>query len=806
MPTYKNNMPNNIVSVSLKDGGGSVPKPVTSPRYSFQGGSLVGSPSVHVTPVSPTGSNLVGPNPLSYGANLMPVGSAVGSRNSGGITDEGVVIGNPNVDNTTFGNSYGAYVTPTSAPATPSVDVSYNANSGSNGASSGSTTPPASNEAPITPPKPPENPTTEEAGTYYDYLKDEVPESLRDIYNDEIFYQDQQNAQVVEDIKGIRDTTVENAGEIRDTAYENAEIQKETTYTYADKVLMDTLGFNEKQYEYLLKSIINSKITGLALAEDVRETLLSLATETRDQIYKAAEAARVREYEQAEIVRQRGIVDANTSYEQNKATYGANAEALASMGLTGSGYSDYLNSQAYATQRGEVQAANADAEATKRAARYAEDDKKMNADATYAANVKEAELNYSERVSEINATYEEALRDANLWKTEADFEANRENSDTKFAADTTYNAAIGEADASYAKNVADANLQADLAIADANAATAEAKHRAEQALEEGLLTNEQAVAQYKDEMFYYFLEKAGAGNYTAEQLEAIANELDFIDTQKKMLNTALGDYNTAVEKKEEEVFATNFQTVSGNIKADPDYYTEADLDKMVTDKLLSKTDAENAKKLIQDTKQKYAKEDINSYIYSGNTESACKLADECYNNGNGWMDKVTYQKVYSDSWAKDISGASITADNIDSVLIELNRDKQNEKISDSEYQKLKKDAWGKVGTAYTPSQAGISDKKEEKGKSLWQSYDKYTKFKMEGTSYKCSTNMWYNPELDGILNGISTGEKNTTPEENTIVKYNGKTYAYMNHYVSQSAMGAGQITGFYTSWIEVTKE
>lgn len=791
----------NHTQVSLYDGGG-VPSPVTPPSYSFQGGNLVvnGGANASPTPVLYGDGNTVQlPDPTSYAANSYNATAYADGAYNGG-NNEGVVSTSPDVPKV-------------EAPAT---DLSYSGNAGS----APSTTPTSTESStPTTPPttSPPANPTTEEAGTYYDYLKDEVPESLRDIYNDEIVYQDQQNAQLVEDINGIRDTTIENAGNIRDTAYENAETQKETTYTYADKVLMETLGFNEEQYKYLLDSINASKETGLALAEDVRATLLSLAAETRDQIYQAAEAARVREYEQAEIVRQRGIVDANTSYEQNKATYGANAEALASMGLTGGGYSDYLNAQAYAAQRGEVQAVNADAEATKRAARYAEDDKKMNADTTYAANVKEAELNYSEQVGEVNATYEAALREANLWKTEADYAANRENTDTKFKADTTYNAAIGEADASYAENVADANLQADLAIADANAATAEAKHRAEQALKEGLLTNEQAVAQYRDEMFYYFLDKAGTGSYTTEQLDTIASELEFSDAQKQMLHTALGDYNTAVEEEEaakaeeekaalDDVFAKNYQTVLGNIKIDPDYYTDADLDKMVTDKLLSQTDADNAKKLIKDTKIQYQKDEINGYISSGDTDSACKLADEYYDNGNGWMDKATYQKIYSDSWTKDLSGASITASDIDSVLLELNKDKETGKISDAAYEKLKKTAWGKVGTAYTPTQAGISDKKEEKGNFLWVSWDKYTKFKMGGTYYKCSTNMWYNPELDGILNGISTGDKGTKPEENTIVKYNGKTYAYMKHYVSQSAMGAGQITGFYTSWIEVTKE
>ena len=105
MITYKDNMPNNFVSVSLKDGGGSGPQPVTFPGYSF----LVGGPSVPISPASPTG-NFVGPNPLSYAANVVHVGTVGGGGSTGGVTDEGVVIGNPNVDNSTFGNSYGANV------------------------------------------------------------------------------------------------------------------------------------------------------------------------------------------------------------------------------------------------------------------------------------------------------------------------------------------------------------------------------------------------------------------------------------------------------------------------------------------------------------------------------------------------------------------------------------------------------------------------------------------------------------------------------------------------------------------------
>ena len=652
--------------VSLYDGGGSGPQPITFPGYSFQGGSLVGGPSVPV--VSPTGSNFVGPNLLSYGANVMPVGAAAGGGSSGGVTDEGATTGNPSVNNSTFNNVSGGN-------SMPSVDVSYSANAGSApaatpmSANASADSPPQDTSTSSTP-EAPENPTSEEAGTYYDYLKDDVPDALRDIYNDEIIYQDQQNAQLVEDIENIRETGIENAGEMRDTAYENAATQKETTYTYADNVLMDALGFNQEQYDYLITSINQAKETGLALAEDAREILLNLATETREQVYAAAEAARVREYEQAEIVRQRGIVDANTSYEQNKATYGANAEALASMGLAGGGYSDYLNAQAYAAQRGEVQAVNADAEATKRAARYAEDDKKMNADATYAANVKEAELNYSEQVGEVNATYDAALREANLWKSEADYNANRENTDTKFAADTTYNAAIGEADATYAANVADVNYQADIAIAEANAATAQAKHEAEQKLNEGLITNAQAVAEYKDTMFYHFLEKAGAGNYSAEQLEAIADRLELDDTQKQELLGALNKYNAdvaAAEEAKKTGYYTDLLTYANN-----GAYTADQLAKLGNEYGLSADQIADLQNAATSYKTNLQNERYNQLLGAADTDGFATI-DAALKGGEITQTqydalKSQYQKYYYDMYSSAASSdfGSVDTSTVDS--------------------------------------------------------------------------------------------------------------------------------------------
>ena len=109
--------------------------------------------------------------------------------------------------------------------------------------------------------------------------------------------------------------------------------------------------------------------------------------EQLDKLNAQIEQNKQNALQQAESERERAVIDARSSYEQNKATYGANAEQLAAMGLSGSGYSDYLNQQAYATQRAETQNANAQAEATKLAAEQQANSDKLNAELSYVENM-----------------------------------------------------------------------------------------------------------------------------------------------------------------------------------------------------------------------------------------------------------------------------------------------------------------------------------------------------------------------------------------------------------------------------------
>lgn len=121
---------------------------------------------------------------------------------------------------------------------------------------------------------------------------------------------------------------------------------------------------------------------------------------------------------EAERVKERAMIDAQSSYAQNKATYGANAETMAEMGLQGGGYSDYLNAQAYAQKRADVQQANAQEIASKTAAQSTYQEYVNNLNQQLANN-----LLYEERLKEQreydNAQSEQSKKDslyAQLWE------------------------------------------------------------------------------------------------------------------------------------------------------------------------------------------------------------------------------------------------------------------------------------------------------------------------------------------------------------------------------------------------------
>ena len=101
----------------------------------------------------------------------------------------------------------------------------------------------------------------------------------------------------------------------------------------------------------------------------------------------------------AETTRERELIDARSAYEQNRATYGRKAQELSRLGLTGSGYSQYIDSRAYAGMRDDLKAADA---------KYS--DAIRNIDGMYASYLQQKE-------SEKNAMY------ADLFKNIGSFTA-----------------------------------------------------------------------------------------------------------------------------------------------------------------------------------------------------------------------------------------------------------------------------------------------------------------------------------------------------------------------------------------------
>ena len=125
----------------------------------------------------------------------------------------------------------------------------------------------------------------------------------------------------------------------------------------------------------------------------------------KDATYREAAEAKRRAEEAAERAHERAVVDAQVAGEQNKASYGANAERVAEMGVVGGGYSDYLNAQSYATKRAEIAGAGAQKTAAFRLAADNETDARLAADLSYGNNMAQVEQAAAKGKLDADLTY-----------------------------------------------------------------------------------------------------------------------------------------------------------------------------------------------------------------------------------------------------------------------------------------------------------------------------------------------------------------------------------------------------------------
>ena len=518
---------------------------------------------------------------LSYQNNVGNMTNAVNSVTpvGGGVTDEGVIVGSPNVENMP-GIKEGSTQTESPKPtagqagnAGTSPDLKGWGTTGSTGGTGtgtgtgtggsnddggadtgGGTTPPVE----VTPP-------VEEGADSGNYLT--WDEALK----------------LWEELNGTKEEGPDSYEEF----------------------LMKQEGYYKQQYDAILASIEQNKANTAALIEQ--------------QLRQAEHAA--------EVDRERGVVDARSSYAQNLATYGANAEMLADMGLTSSGYSDYLSQQTYATQRAETQNANARSETAKQNARYAADSATLEAEQQAAADRLNADLSYAQNMQG-NA---EKLAQYQIQKQEqAKAEAQQR---------VQYFASLLEA-ANSGGLTADqlTALGAGMGLGEGavgvlgNAAN-------DYAAEQDALKAEQDQAQAEADAdqikqnFLALLDAAKSGAYTSEELAQLGTQYGLDENMIGYLQNAAADTMSGA-------MSDVYRNESTNIINQGSMYDTKYLDMLLSSGDLDQSTYDSLMKLYADVA---ASED--------NTEVVDDLHDQ------GHIDEPTYQG-YVDDWNKDIDAST----------------------------------------------------------------------------------------------------------------------------------------------------
>ena len=349
--------------------------------------------------------------------------------------------------------------------------------------------------------------------------------------------------------------------------------------------------------------------------------------ENKQNAIQQAELQRQETEAQAESERERGVIDARSSYAQNLATYGANAEALASMGLSGSGYSDYLTQQAYATQRAETQNANAQAEATKLNAKYTADAATLAAEQQANSDKLNAELSYAENLqnnAEKLAQYQQQKAD----EAKAEEEQKYQNYLTVLDAAKSGNYTSDEI-AQIAQNYGfDEAMVESLTNA---ASTAQSDQKTDSTTE------------------YYaaLLTSANSGDYTAEQLAELGKQYGLSEEQITSITDAANTYKTNTQK-------SNYSNLM------------IDVENRATNKTILDTALKNyniSQEQYNDLLSRYQTntyDDYSSVINTDFSQADTSVIDNAYNRGE--ITKTQYNNLktqYNKGVANAITAASL---------------------------------------------------------------------------------------------------------------------------------------------------
>lgn len=127
---------------------------------------------------------------------------------------------------------------------------------------------------------------------------------------------------------------------------------------------------------------------------------------------------RTKEYteELVAAAKEEAIRNAYAQYDKGKATYGRNAEQLAQMGLSNSGYGDYVEGKAYGAMVGGITDANESADKAIRDAYYNYEQGKSKATAEYNASLEAAKKAYNDKYIGLLTAVEKGEIDAETAK------------------------------------------------------------------------------------------------------------------------------------------------------------------------------------------------------------------------------------------------------------------------------------------------------------------------------------------------------------------------------------------------------
>lgn len=373
----------------------------------------------------------------------------------------------------------------------------------------------------------------------------------------------------------------------------------------------------------------------------------------KDATYARAEEIRKQAEETARINRERAGVDAHVSYAQNMAGYGAKAESAASMGLTGGGYSDYIDAKAYATQRAEVQSARAREESAMRDAANAEANAKYQADVSYSANMSSLGRESATYHENEKAKEEQEMRNAFAADIEAGNYSTREALqsalDEAGITDGNVRSQIlaswdvwnkGELDTQHSESTA-------TVLANIEAGVYSSREQAEQAARDAGITNENTIAQLgatwdtqnNKETYDAFVADIEAGNYsTKEALEAELDKAGISGNKRTQIIAKWSKWNNGELEEEEE---------ENKITEDNQYASYEKFSAAIDSESLDTKTADEANRLGYISPEQYAS-------LKTKYQNAIVVSDDAFRNGDTWLSKEQAQNLIvtlNDAWA-----------------------------------------------------------------------------------------------------------------------------------------------------------